>query len=103
MEPTTKEMRETAVYLERIADTHIKARQAHRFVDVQTRETAITLLTRFEQGFPSNQAFKSYSVGPRFTWRMLKSFARKVFNAISNLRKSTPPKKTAWQKPSATG
>jgi hypothetical protein len=41
------------------------------------------LLSRFEQEFPSRQDFKNYSIGPRFTWKMLKSFAEKMFAAIS--------------------
>jgi hypothetical protein len=84
MEPITEEMRETAVGLERMADANIQAKYGHRFVDVGTREEATSLLTKFGEGFPSNQGFKNYSIGPRFTWRMLKSFAEKMLNAISN-------------------
>jgi hypothetical protein len=84
MEQITQEMRETAVSLERTADAHIQSRHGHRFVDVKTRETAANLLARFEQGFPSRHDFKNYSIGPRFTWRMLKSFTEKMFSAISD-------------------
>jgi hypothetical protein len=84
MEKMTQEIRETAVSLGRIADAHLEARHGHRFVDVKTREAAVGLLSRFEQSFPSNQHFKNYSIGPRFTWRMLKSFAEKMFSAVSN-------------------
>jgi len=77
-------MREKAVSLERMADAHIKVSKGHRFVDVHTREEAVRLLAQFGQGFPSNQEFKNYTIGPRLTWRMLKSFAAKLFNAISN-------------------
>ena len=79
-----EDMREKVVSLERMADGHIHNRKGHRFVDVHTREIAVNLLAQFEQGFPSNQEFKNYTIGPRFTWRMLKSFAEKLVNAISN-------------------
>ena len=84
MEPITREMRDKAATLERMADAHIQAQRDHRFVDVHTREEAVKLLAQFGQGFPTNQAFKNYSIGPRFTWRMLKSFAEKLYNAVPN-------------------
>jgi hypothetical protein len=83
MEPITQEMRDTAFSLERMADAHIQVKRGHRFVDVETREKAVILLSRFEQEFPSRQDFNNYSIGPRFTWKMLKSFAEKMFAAIS--------------------
>jgi hypothetical protein len=82
MEPIVREMREGAVGLERVADANIQAKKGHRFVDISNREKAINLLKRFQQGYPSNQEFKNYDIGPRFTWRMLKSFAVKLFNAL---------------------
>jgi hypothetical protein len=82
MEPIVQEMRETAVKLEQLADSHVEAKTAHRFVDVANREKAVNLLKQFNQEYPSNQAFKNYDIGPRFTWRMLKSFAEKLFNAL---------------------
>jgi hypothetical protein len=82
MEPIVQEMRETVVGLERMADANIQAKKGHRFVDISNREKAVNLLNRFQQGYPSNQEFKNYDIGPRFTWRMLKSFAVKLFNAL---------------------
>jgi hypothetical protein len=82
MEPIVQGMRETAVELERMADANIQAKKGHRFVDIANREKAVNLLERFQQGYPSNQEFKNYDIGPRFTWRMLKSFAVKLFNAL---------------------
>jgi hypothetical protein len=82
MEPIVQEMRETAVGLERLADANIQAKKGHRFVDVANREKAVDLMLRFQQGYPSNHEFKNYDIGPRFTWRMLKSFAEKIFNAL---------------------
>jgi hypothetical protein len=82
MEPIVHEMRETALRLEQLADAHIEAKGGHRFVDVATREKAVNLLKQFRQGYPSNHAFKNYDIGPRFTWRMLKSFTVKLFNAL---------------------
>ena len=75
-------MRETAAVLERMADANIQAKKGHRFVDIANREKAVNLLERFQQGYPSHQEFKNYDIGPRFTWRMLKSFAEKLFNAL---------------------
>jgi hypothetical protein len=82
MEPVTQEMREAAVELERLADAHIQANKGHRSVNIANREKAANLLERFQQGYPSNQDFKNHDIGPRFTWRMLKSFAVKLFNAL---------------------
>jgi hypothetical protein len=82
MEPMIQELRETAVRLEQLADAHIEAKGGHRFVDVANREKAVKLLKQFNQGYPSNQAFENYDIGPRFTWRMLKSFAERLFNAL---------------------
>jgi hypothetical protein len=82
MEPTLQEMRETALRLEQLADAHIEAKGGHRFVDVANREKAVNLLKQFQQTYPSNHAFKNYDIGPRFTWRMLKSFTVKLFNAL---------------------
>jgi hypothetical protein len=84
VEPITQEMREKAASLERLADANIQEHEGHRFVDVHTREKAVNLLLQFGQGFPSNQEFKNYAIGPRFTWRMLKSFAEKLFDAVSD-------------------
>jgi hypothetical protein len=82
MEPIVREMREEAVALERMADANIQAKKGHRFVDLSNREKAANLLERFQQGYPSNQEFKNYDIGPRFTWRMLKSFAVKIIDAL---------------------
>lgn len=82
VEPVAQEMRENAASLEGMADANIREHKGHRFVDVHTREKAVNLLAQFGQGFPSNQEFKNYTIGPRFTWRMLKSFALKLFNAL---------------------
>jgi len=82
MEPRVQEMRETAIKLEQLADTHIEAKRGHRSVDVANRERAVNLLQQFQQTYPSNHAFKNYDIGPRYTWRMLKSFAVKLFNAL---------------------
>ncbi len=82
MEQIVQEMRETAVELERLAGTHVQAKRGHRFVDVANRERAVNLFNQFQQTYPSNHAFKNYDIGPRFTWRMLKSFAVKLFNAL---------------------
>jgi hypothetical protein len=82
MEPIVQEMRETALKLQQLADAHIEATGGHRFVDVGNREKAVNLLKQFNQGYPSSQTFKNYDIGPRFTWRMLKSFAEKLFNAL---------------------
>jgi hypothetical protein len=82
MEPIVQEMRETVVELERMADANIQAKKGHRFVDIANREKAVDLLQRFHQDYPSNQEFRNYDIGPRFTWRMLKSFAVKLFNAL---------------------
>jgi hypothetical protein len=82
MEPRVQEMRETAIKLEQLADTHIEAKRGHRSVDVANRERAVNLLQQFQQTYPSNHAFKNYDVGPRYTRRMLKSFAVKLFNAL---------------------
>ncbi len=82
MEPNVKELRESAVGLERLADTHVQAKRGHRYVDVANREKAVDLLKRFQQGYPSNQTFKNYDIGPRFTWRMLKTFAEKLLNVL---------------------
>jgi hypothetical protein len=82
MEFIIQEMREAAVELERLADAHIQANKGHRFVDIANREKAVNLLQRFQQGYASNQEFKNQDIGPRFTWRMLKSFAVKLFNAL---------------------
>lgn len=82
MEPIVEEMREKAAQLERLADANIQAKKGHRFVDIANREDAVNLLNRFRQGYPSDQDFKNYDIGPRFTWRMLKSFAVKLFNAL---------------------
>jgi hypothetical protein len=75
MESIVQEMRETA-------DANIQAKNGHRFVDIANREKAVDLLQRFRQGYPSNQEFRNYDIGPRFTWRMLKPFAVKPFNAL---------------------
>jgi hypothetical protein len=48
MEPITQEMRDMAFGLERMADEHIQVKRGHRFVDVETREKAVILLSRFE-------------------------------------------------------
>ena len=82
MEPIVQEMRETAVGLERMADANIQAKKGHRSVDVTNREKAVNLLKQFQQGYPSNQTFMNYGIGPRFTWRMLKSFVVRLFNAL---------------------
>jgi hypothetical protein len=82
MEPRLQEMRETAIKLEQLADTHIEAKRGHRSVDVANRERAVNLLKQFQQTYPSNHAFKNYDIGPRYTWRMLKSFAVKLFNSL---------------------
>jgi hypothetical protein len=82
MEPIVQEMRDTSVTLEHLADSHIQAKRGHRSVDVSNREKAVNLLKQFQQIYPSNQAFKNYDIGPRFTWRMLKSFAAKLFNTV---------------------
>jgi hypothetical protein len=52
------------------------------FCGVANREKAVKLLKHFNQVYPSNQTFKNYDIGPRFTWKMLKSFAVKLFNAL---------------------
>jgi hypothetical protein len=78
MEPIGREMRETTVELERVADEHVQAKRGHRSVDVANREKAVNLLKQFQQTYPSNHAFKNYDIGPRFTWRMLKSFTEKI-------------------------
>jgi hypothetical protein len=82
MEPVVQEMRDTSVTLERLADVHVQAKRGHRSVDVVNREKAVNLLNQFQQTYPSNHAFKNYDIGPRFTWRMLKSFTMKLFNAL---------------------
>ena len=82
MESIVQEMRETTVKLEQLADAHIEANGGHRFVDVAIREKAVDLLNQFQQTFPSNHAFKNYDIGPRFTWRMLKSFTVKLVNSL---------------------
>jgi hypothetical protein len=82
MEPIVHEMRETAVALERMAHANIQAKKGHRFVDVANREKAVNLLKQFGQAYPSNQAFENQDIGPRFTWRMLKSFAEKLLNVL---------------------
>jgi hypothetical protein len=82
MEPIVQEMRETAIGLERIADANIEATKGHRFVDVANREKAVNLLKQFHHSYPTNPTLKNYGIGPRFTWRMLKSFAVKFFNAL---------------------
>jgi hypothetical protein len=82
MEPRVQEMRETAIKLEQLADTHIEAKRGHRSVDVANRERAVNLLQQFQQTYPSNLAFKNYDIGPRYTWRMLKSFAVKLSNSL---------------------
>jgi hypothetical protein len=82
MEPIVQEMRKTSVTLQRLADEHVQAKRGHRSVDVANREKAVNLLKQFQQTYPSNHAFNNYSIGPRFTWRMLKSFAVKLFNAL---------------------
>ena len=82
MEPSVQEIRETAIKLEQLADAHMEATRGHRPVDVANREKAVNLLKQFQQTYPSNHAFKNYSIGPRFTWRMLKSFAVKLFNSL---------------------
>ena len=83
-ESDIRELREKAVSLGRTADANVQTKKGHRSVDVHARDIAVNLLVQFEREFPSNQAFKNYSIGPRFTWRMLKSFAEKLLNAISN-------------------
>ena len=90
MEPIVQALRETAVELERMADANIQAKKGHRFVDIANRETAIDLLQRFNQGYPTNQTFKNYDIGPRFTWRMLKSFAAKLFNVLEGKSDAKP-------------
>jgi|HubBroStandDraft_5_1064220.scaffolds.fasta_scaffold244081_3 hypothetical protein len=82
MERIVQEMRETAARLQQMADTYIEAKRGHRSVDVANREKAVNLLNEFQQTYPSNHAFKNYDVGPRYTRRMLKSFAVKLFNAL---------------------
>jgi hypothetical protein len=82
MEPIVQKIRDTSVQLERLADTHIEAKRGHRSVDVANREKAVNLLKQFQETYPSNHAFKNYDIGPRYTWRMLKSFAVKLFNAL---------------------
>ena len=83
MKPGVQEMRETAVILKQLAEEHtFKTKRGHRFVDVANREKAVNLLKQFQQTYPSNHAFKNYDIGPRFTWRMLKSFTEKVSKTI---------------------
>lgn len=82
MERIVQEMRETSVALEQLAEAHVQAKRGHRSVDVASREKAVNLLKQFQQTYPSNHAFKNYDIGPRFTWRMLKSFAAKLFNSL---------------------
>ena len=82
MKPGVQEMRETAVILKQLAEAHVQAKRGHRFVDVANREKAVNLLKQFQQTYPSNHAFKNYDIGPRFTWRMLKSFTEKVSKTI---------------------
>jgi hypothetical protein len=78
MEPITQEMRDTAFQLEQIADGYIRSGKGYRFVDAAKRENAKTLLLHFQQGYPSNEEFKDYKIGPRFTWQRLKHFAMKI-------------------------
>jgi hypothetical protein len=82
MESIVQEMRETAASLQQLADAHIEAKRSHRSVDVENREEAVHLLQQFQQTYPSNHAFKNYEIGPRFTWRMLKSFTKKFSKSM---------------------
>jgi hypothetical protein len=82
MEPVVQEVREAATRLEKLADAQIQTKRGHRFVDVANREKAVNLLKLFQQTYPSNHIFKNYDIGPRFTWRMLKSFTVKLSNAL---------------------
>jgi len=82
MEPIVQEMRDTSAEMGCLADIHIQAKRGHRPVDVANREKAVNLLKQFQETYPSNHAFKNYDIGPRFTWRMLKSFAVKLFNSL---------------------
>ena len=82
MEFIIQEMREAAVELKRVADAHIQANKGHRFVNIASREKAVNLLQRFQQGYASDQDFKNQAIGPRFTWRMLKSFTVKLLRGV---------------------
>jgi hypothetical protein len=61
MELSVREMQETSVTLQRLADEHVASR-GHRSVDVANRERAV--LQQFQQTYPSNHVIKNYDIGP---------------------------------------
>ena len=83
METISEQMKHSVIELERVAEGHVVAHRGHRSVDVQTREDAVRLLAQFREQFPAAQVFRNYAIGPRYTWRMLKSFAAKLRVALS--------------------